>query len=82
MDNGQWTMEALEKQEAYVLDVQTTIDEEREEASHQQAVAIARRMLRQMDDATISEMTGLPLDVVRELHEAEQKCMNTHEETV
>ena len=66
-------IEALEKQEAYILDVQTTIDEEREEASHRQAVTIAHCMLSQMDDATISEMTNLPLEVVRVLHKEEQE---------
>jgi len=78
-------LEALEKQEAYLLDVHATIDEEREEAheagreeglqeglqkgAQQQALATARRMLSRLDDATISEMTGLPMEVIQGLHE-------------
>jgi predicted transposase/invertase (TIGR01784 family) len=78
-------LEALEKQEAYLLDVHATIDEERKEAheagreeglqeglqkgAQQQALATARRMLSRLDDATISEMTGLPMEVVQGLRE-------------
>jgi predicted transposase/invertase (TIGR01784 family) len=82
-------LEALEKQEAFILDVQATIDEERQEAyeaglqeglqerreerrkegAQQQALATARRMLSRLDDATISEMTGLPMEVVQVLRE-------------
>ncbi|NJN67364.1 MAG: hypothetical protein HC884_11955 [Chloroflexaceae bacterium] len=72
-------LEILEKQEAFILDTRLTVEESREEGRQegmqegleqgleQQALATAKRMLATLDDATISEFTGLDVERVRRL---------------
>ena len=77
-------LNALENQEAYIRDTQMTfeqlrqqraearqegLDEGREEGAQQQALATARNLLSILDDAAISQATGLPLEVVQGLRE-------------
>jgi predicted transposase/invertase (TIGR01784 family) len=69
-------LNALENQEAYIRDTQMTFAqlhqqraEARQEGAQQQALATARNLLSMLDDAAISQATGLPLEVVQELRE-------------
>ena len=64
-------LEILEKQEAFILDTRITVAESREEGRQEQALATAKRMLATLDDATISEFTGLDVERVRSLRSAE-----------
>jgi predicted transposase/invertase (TIGR01784 family) len=60
-------LEFIERQEAFIQDTRLTIEESREEGIQQGIIATARRMLPKLDDATISELTGLDIEQVRAL---------------
>lgn len=70
-------LEDLERREMFIYDQQGALlkatlearEEGREEGMREKAIAIARKLLLQLDDETISQITGLSVEEVRNLRE-------------
>jgi predicted transposase/invertase (TIGR01784 family) len=64
-------LEAIERQEMFIYDQQGVIiyaeKQARKEAKKEATLAIARRLLDRLDDATISQTTGLSIEEIRNL---------------